>query len=38
MYNAIELNNKLVDELKTIAQKLSVENFDSLTKQEEIVV
>lgn len=34
MYNAIELNNKLVDELKTIAQKLSVENFDSLTKQD----
>ncbi|HRH64446.1 MAG TPA: transcription termination factor Rho, partial [Bacteroidia bacterium] len=34
MYNAIELNNKLVDELKTIAQKLTVENFDSLTKQD----
>jgi transcription termination factor Rho len=34
MYNAIELNNKLVDELKAIAQKLTVENFDSLTKQD----
>lgn len=34
MYDVIELNSKLVDELKTIAQKLNVDNFDSLTKQD----
>lgn len=34
MYDVIELNSKLVDELKTIAASLAVENSDSLTKQD----
>ena len=37
MYDVIELNNKLVDELKTIAQNLNIDNFDALTKQDLIL-
>jgi transcription termination factor Rho len=37
MYNVVELNDKLVEELKSIAKKLAVENIDSLAKQDLIL-
>lgn len=37
MYNVLELNSKMVDELKTMANNLAVENADGLTKQDLIL-
>ena len=37
MYDILDLNNKLVDELKDIAQKLNITDYDSLLKQELII-
>ena len=34
MYDIVELNDKLVSELRDIAKKLNVNNYDSLKKQE----
>ena len=34
MYDILELNNKLVDELKNIAKELEVKGFDKLKKQD----
>ena len=34
MYDIIELNGMLVQELREIAQKLAIPNFESLKKQE----
>ena len=34
MYDIIELNSKLLEDLKEIAKKLNVPKFDSLGKQE----
>jgi transcription termination factor Rho len=34
MYDILELNNKLVGELKEIAKKLSVADYESLRKQD----
>ena len=34
MYDIIELNNKLINELKDIAKELNVPKYDSLKKQE----
>ncbi len=37
MYDVLDLNSKLVEELKTIALQLNVENSDALTKQDLIL-
>ena len=34
MYDILQLNDKLVSELKEIAQKLSVKGYNKLTKQD----
>ena len=34
MYDIIQLNDKLVPELKDIAQKLSIKGYNKLTKQD----
>ena len=34
MYEISDLNNKLVGELKDIAKKLNIENYDALKKQD----